>query len=211
VTTTTRTVPTRVLLTGGAVAGPLFVAVVAAQVLTREGFDLSRHALSWLALGEAGAIQVAAFVVTGVLVLGLAAGARRVLHPGPAGTWGPVLLGTYGAGLVASGVFVVDPCGGFPVGSPPDCLGPMSWHFQVHNAVSMLAFAALTAACVVLARRDALLGSRGRSAFGLVVAAVVVALLGWPGYDGITLRLAAATVVMSLWTTVLALHLRATA
>lgn len=137
-TTTTRTVPTRVLLTGGVVAGPLFVAVVAAQVLTREGVDLSRHALSWLALGEAGAIQIAACVVTGVLMLGLAAGARRVLHPGPAGTWGPALL-------------------------------------------------------------------------GLVVAAVVVALLGRPGYDGITLRLAAATVVMSLWTTVLALHLRAAA
>jgi hypothetical protein len=36
---TTTTTRTRVLLTGGVLAGPLFVAVVVLQALTRDGFD----------------------------------------------------------------------------------------------------------------------------------------------------------------------------
>jgi hypothetical protein len=40
---------TRALLACGVVAGPLFVAVALLQVLTRQGFDLTRHRISLLA------------------------------------------------------------------------------------------------------------------------------------------------------------------
>jgi Protein of unknown function (DUF998) len=61
------TAQTARLLGCGIVAGPLFLAVVFLQAFTRDGFDLSRHPLSLLSLGELGWVQMANFVVTGVL------------------------------------------------------------------------------------------------------------------------------------------------
>jgi hypothetical protein len=70
ITTATRTTDvTRTLLGAGVVAGPLFVITVAVQALTRDGFDLRRHPLSMLALGEHGWIQVINFIAAGVLSL----------------------------------------------------------------------------------------------------------------------------------------------
>ena len=84
------------LLTAGIVAGPLFVVVWALQAFTRDGFDPGRHPLSLLSLGDLGWIQIANFVVTGALFVTCAVGLRRVLHPGPAGNWGPRLVGAVG-------------------------------------------------------------------------------------------------------------------
>ncbi len=58
---------TGVLLAGGVAAGPVFAVSATVQVLTRDGFDLSRQPLSLLALGEHGWIQIATFVVSGLL------------------------------------------------------------------------------------------------------------------------------------------------
>lgn len=96
---------TRRLLTCGAVAGPLFVGVTALEVLTREGFDLRRHGISLLSLGDRGWIQVANFVVAGALSIGFGFGVRRRLGRGAAV---PLIWG-YGAGLITTGVFLVDP------------------------------------------------------------------------------------------------------
>jgi Protein of unknown function (DUF998) len=78
------------LLACGIVAGPLFLAVVLLQAVARQGFDLGRHPLSLLSLGELGWIQIANFVVTGSLMVVCAVGMRRVLRPGPGGAWGPL-------------------------------------------------------------------------------------------------------------------------
>jgi Protein of unknown function (DUF998) len=95
--TETKAIGTRpALLACGAVAGPLYVGVALLQVLTRDGFDLRRHPLSLLSLGDLGWVQIANFVVSGLLAIAFAVGSRRVLHPGRAGTWGPLLLGLYG-------------------------------------------------------------------------------------------------------------------
>ena len=71
------------LLGYGVIAGPMYVAVSLAQALTREGFDLSRHQWSLLANGGPGWIQIANFVVTGLMVIAFAVGLRRALAPGP--------------------------------------------------------------------------------------------------------------------------------
>jgi hypothetical protein len=110
----------RILLACGVIAGPLFVGVAALQALTRDGFDLSRHRLSRLSLGDLGWIQITNFVVAGLLSTAFAVGMWLVLHPGRAGTWGPILTGVFGAGLAAGGVFVPDPCLGFSPGAPGD-------------------------------------------------------------------------------------------
>ncbi|HEV2894210.1 MAG TPA: DUF998 domain-containing protein, partial [Actinomycetota bacterium] len=57
------------LLACGIVAGPLFLAIGLTQAFTRDGFDLSRHPLSLLSLGDLGWVQIANFVVTGALFI----------------------------------------------------------------------------------------------------------------------------------------------
>jgi Protein of unknown function (DUF998) len=97
----TTTKQARALLACGVVAGPLFLAAGLIQAFTREGFDLRRHPLSLLSLGELGWIQIANFVVTGLLCVACAVGMGRVLGPGRGGTWGPLLVGAFGVGLVS--------------------------------------------------------------------------------------------------------------
>src|SRR5881397_1498811 len=96
---------TRVLLNCGVIAGPLYIIVGAIQVLTRPGFDVRYNMLSQMALGDQGWIQVANFVVSGMLVLASAVGIRRALRSGPGSTWGPRLVGVYGVGLIAAAIF----------------------------------------------------------------------------------------------------------
>jgi hypothetical membrane protein len=105
---------TRGLLVCGVASGPLFVGVSLIQALTRPGFDLTRHPISLLSLGDLGWIQIANFVLSGLLAIAYAVGMRRVLHQGRGGTWGPLLIGAYGAGLIAAGIFPPDPGFGFP-------------------------------------------------------------------------------------------------
>ena len=106
------------LLKCGVLAGPVYVVVGLLQVLFRDGFDIRRHALSLMSNGALGWIQVASFIVSGLLVIAAATGMRQRLHPGRAGTWGPILLGLYGLGLIGAGIFVADPMDGFPPGTP---------------------------------------------------------------------------------------------
>ena len=204
--TRTTTGATRALLGCGIAAGPLFVLVTAAQVLTREGFDLGRHPISLLALGELGWIQVANFVVAGLLVVAGAVGMRRVLHPGRAGTWGPLLVGAFGVGLALGGVFPADPYLGFPVGSPAPAT--RSWHSLVHDLAPGLALDAVIVATLVFARRFAGLRRRGWMVYGLATGAAVLVLSFWPSLDGISVRLAVAVTLAFAWVAALAAMLR---
>ncbi len=108
---------TKALLIGGALAGPLFTAAwIAGSALTSD-YDPNRHLVSTLALGKFDWLQVASFFVSGLLALGFALGLRRALRP-PGSTWGPLLIGLAGIGLIGAGAFVTDPANGFPVGTP---------------------------------------------------------------------------------------------
>ena len=91
-----RTAETRTLLACGVVAGPLFLAGSLVQAFTREGYDLGRHPISLLSLGDLGWLQVTNFVVTGALYGACAVGLRRALRPGSGGTWGPPRRCTWG-------------------------------------------------------------------------------------------------------------------
>ena len=86
--------------------------------MTREGFDVRIHAVSLLSNGSLGWVQITNFLVSGVLVVAGAIGARRVLREGRGATWGPILLACYGVGLIGAGIFVADPGRGFHPGRP---------------------------------------------------------------------------------------------
>ena len=66
------------------------------------------------------------------------------------------LIGIVAAmGLLAAGVFVTDPLLGYPPGTPSGPNATVSWHGTLHNVAGLVAFASLSAACFVLARRFA--------------------------------------------------------
>lgn len=94
---------TRAFLTGGIIAGPVYTILGLVQALTRPGFDITHHDLSLLSNGDLGWIQIANFLVTGLLVIAGAVGMRQVLRGSWGGTWVPLLIGVYGLALLAQG------------------------------------------------------------------------------------------------------------
>jgi hypothetical protein len=147
---------TRVLLACGVVAGPLYIVVGVIEMLIRPGFDLRRHSLSLLSNGDLGWIHIAMLVSTGLLTIAGALGMRRVLRSDRGRTWGPLLVGVYGLGLIGAGFFVADPALGFPPGTPADAT-TISWHGLMHFVSGGVGFLGLIAACFVFARRFAAL------------------------------------------------------
>lgn len=76
---------TRARLLAGVVAGPLYLVLGFAQVAMREGFDLTVHPFSFLSLGDRKWVQIANFVLTGVLFVVSATGLRKAMS---GSTWG---------------------------------------------------------------------------------------------------------------------------
>ena len=172
------------LLTCGVIAGPLFIVVAFAQVFTRSGFELARHPLSLLSLGDLGWLQITNFVLAGLLFIASSVGMRRRLGGHPGGTWGPRLMGVFGVSLIAGGVFLADPAFGFPPGSPPGAPDQLSWHGIAHASAPAIGFSALIASAFALARWYSRAGQRGWSAFCVVTGAVVLLLSMWPNLGG---------------------------
>jgi hypothetical protein len=140
---------TRRLLLCGAVAGPIFILTVLIQDYTRAGYDPRLYILSLHSLGDWGWVQIVNFMLAGVLNLFYAAGLWRHVHHSRGGTWGPLLIGAYGLGLVAVGVFRTDPVNGYPPGDSAPA--QPSWHGVIHALGGLYIFVVLTAALAVFA------------------------------------------------------------
>ena len=166
--------PNQILLACGAVAGPVYITVGVIQILIRPGYDPTRHDLSLMSNGELGWIQIANFVLAGLLVIVGAIGMRHVLLGSRAGTWGPLLIGIYGLGLIGAGIFVADPALGFPPGTPIDA-HEMSQHGILHFVTGGIGFLAFIAACFVFARRFSVLQQRGWAVYSLLTGIVFFA------------------------------------
>jgi hypothetical protein len=190
----------------GIVAGPVFLAAVLIQSFTRAGFDLRRHPLSLLSLGDLGWIQIANFVVTGGLYVACAIGMRRVLHPGRSGTWGPLLVGALGVGLIVGGVFVTDAGAGFPSGAPAGA-PEISWHGILHSVGAALGFT-MTFGCLVFIRRFAALKRRGWVVGCVATSVAVLAVMSWPDPDSLSVRLVLGTAIQFAFVAAVAARLR---
>jgi hypothetical membrane protein len=206
---------TRVLLACGAIAGPLFVAVLLLAGATRPHYHALRHPGSSLALGEFGWIQDVNFVVAGLLTLAFAVGLRRVLKPARGAIWGPILIGWWAVGLLGAGVFVTDPVSGYPPGTPDQVTHP-TVHGALHDLFSVPAFLALFVAFLVLGRRFRREGRRGWATYCVVSAVLFIVafvgsgvafqqVAGLVDYGGLAQRVG--VVVGWAWLTLLALHL----
>jgi hypothetical membrane protein len=191
---------TKSLLGYGIIAGPFYVVVALAQALTRDGFDLSKHAWSLLANGGLGWIQIANFIVTGLMTVAAAIGLRRALTSGRGRTWAPLLIAAYGVSLIGAGIFRADPAQGFPAGTPETTT--ISWHGTLHFMVGGIGFLCIIAACFVLASRFTRDGQRWLAWFSRVTGVVFLA-----GFVGIasgshgptTLAFVAAVLILWAW------------
>ncbi|MFW3171665.1 DUF998 domain-containing protein [Geodermatophilus sp. CPCC 206100] len=190
---------TRSLLGYGPLAAVVYLGSGLAQALTRDGFDLSRHALSLLANGPLGWIHVTTLVVTGLMTVAAAVGVRRALAGGRGADWGAGLLAGYGASLVAAGAFVADPMDGFPVGTPAGAPAEVTLSGVLHLAAGGLGFACLVASAWVLARRFAAEGRRGWARASAAVGVVVLA-----GFGGVASGSTSGVAVPALWIGVVA-------
>jgi Protein of unknown function (DUF998) len=188
------------------VAGPLFVVASLVQAFTRTGFDLGRHPISLLSLGSPGWLQIANFVVSGVLYVAGAVGLREALRPGRGSTWAPKLVAITGVGLIVAGVFPTDAGAGFPPGAPVGA-PTMSWHGVLHEVGFGLSFVGAIAACGVFARRYAALGQRGWAVAAVATIVAVFVIAGWPDFDTLSVRLVIATAALFGFLSVVAAQL----
>lgn len=203
---TTRGVSTRALLTCGILSGPLFAGGSLLHGALREGFDITRHGVSMLLLGRHGWVEFAIFELAGLLTVAAAVGVRRVLHPGRAGTWGPLLFGGFGLGLIIGGAFPPDPAFGFPPGTPDTMPPAMSASGALHALGFFVSMLSLIAGSFVFARRFAAVGQRAwaasLAACGVatplfVIVSIVMAPRGGTALVGVLLVVACWTAVSS--------------
>jgi hypothetical membrane protein len=202
---------TKALLTCGLSAGPFYVIVGLIQMAIRPGFDITRHSLSLLTNGNLGWIQVLNFLVTGLLLIAGAVGARRALRSGLGSKWAPRMLGLYGLGLMGAGIFSADPALGFPPGTPLEN-NPISWHGMLHLIVGTIGFIGFIAACFIFARRFKSLQQTGWVWYSLITGILfLVAFVGIAsGSKGpVSAFFAIAVVLGSTWISALQSRLKA--
>ena len=162
---------TRSLLGYGPLAGAVFVGSIFIQGLTRRGFSIAHDDASLLANGPLGWIQVATFLVAGAMTIAAAVGVRRAVPS----RWAPWLIGLYGAGLMAGGVFRADPADGFGPGAPAGKATHISWHGDGHLIAASIGFIAVIAACLVVARYLSRAGHRGLAIYSRVTGGAFLA------------------------------------
>jgi hypothetical protein len=193
------------LLIAGQLAGVLFCGVAVYGILTRPGFDLQRHAVSNLSLGEGGWTMVAAFILSGIMTLLCAVGLSRILTDGRGRRALPILIGLYGLGLVLAGIFPAPACCGFPAGTPDDQLPVMTSTAIVHSIAFMVAFGSLIAACFVAALRFS-----GGSSLPSLLAGIAMPLLVALGMSGAIapgVAFFAAAIIGWLWLAIVVMQL----
>ena len=144
---------TRLLLWSGVVGPLLFVTVFLIEGAVRPGYNAWRTTISTLSLSDRGWTQIANFHLFGLLTLCFAVGLKRMLKTGIASLSGPVMFAIIGIGLILAGIFVTDPCLGYPLHSPPR--SPESLHGTIHNLAALTVFLTLPAICFVMGRRFA--------------------------------------------------------
>jgi hypothetical protein len=140
----------RVLLACG-FAPLMFFVVILLDGALQPGYDAVNRWGSELSNGDWGWVQIANFIVTGLLTMVFATGVRRALGSGPGSAAIPFLTGVLGFNLIVGGVFVTDPNPGFPLGvqSPAE----PTLHGWIHNLNLFPAWTALTMAILMAAYR----------------------------------------------------------
>src|SRR5207245_1213463 len=158
---------TRALLACGILGPILFITVFLVEGATRPGYSAWHNHVSLLATGEGGWMQIANFLIDGVLTIALAFGLLRVGYVLTA-----VFIALFGAGLLVSGVFVADPA----LGYPPDAAQVTTIHGVVHQGAGLATFTLIAVAAFAAAARFARERAKTWRWYSLVTGLLVVVL-----------------------------------
>lgn len=133
------------LLAAAGIVGQVILLASAWLLPLVSEYDIPRDTVSELALGSYGFIQTAAFVLSGLGVLGLAYAIRRLTTGAWGSLAGSLLLAVYGLGAILVAFFPTD-----AVDSASD-LAALTTTGMIHSGVALVSFASATAGMVVLA------------------------------------------------------------
>ncbi|MCZ7418441.1 MULTISPECIES: DUF998 domain-containing protein [unclassified Micromonospora] len=141
---------TRGAATAAILAPALLIGLDLTDGATRPGYQLTRHWISHLSLGERGWLGTVKLVAVGLLIVAVALGLRDRAKPviaTPRGaTWRPVALA--GLALLAAAAFPIDP----GLGYPPGVSGQQTWHGGLHDLAGLAVVVALAVAAWRLGR-----------------------------------------------------------
>ena len=135
------------LLFAGVVGPVLFIVVFLIEGATRQGYNPWTMFVSQLATGPGGWVQVANFLVIGVLMLAFALALRLSIAGTRGSIGGPILLGCFAISMLVAGIFTTDPGLGYPVGASQ----VHTTHGTIHGFAGLSVFTFLPAACFVMA------------------------------------------------------------
>lgn len=170
-------VSTRWLMLAGVVGPVTFVTVFLVEGAIRPGYDAARQFVSLLSLGDGGWLQVANFIVTGLLIAGFGLGLRRRWAGIRRGRWAPRLLILVGFALIGAGLFAPDPALGYPAGAPAGLPTSVSWHGGVHYLAALGVFLGLPITMAIATQHAPSANARTWAVYSLASGAVM--LLGW--------------------------------
>ncbi|WP_460492053.1 DUF998 domain-containing protein [Dactylosporangium cerinum] len=160
-------------LLAGVVSPVLFLAVSYLQMPFNPGLDLTRHAFSYLSIGDTGPIQQTNFVVMGLLNIVAATGLRQAVG-GRLGTATAILLALDGLGQIIAGLFTLDPSNGFPAGAPAGLPETVSTHGNLHGVGFGLSMVSWLALLLLLGRVHKDAGDRGWARLSILAAAALL-------------------------------------
>lgn len=209
---------TKILLASGAIGCWIFVLACIIEGRIHIDYNPLRHPVSSLAIGKFGWLQIANFIILGLLILGFAIGLRRSLKPSSDSFWATLLMVLVAIGLIGAGIFITDPDYGYPL-NMPIILGPYSMQGSLHELFSLLIFIGLPVACFVLRHRFLISGESGWAAYSAFtgIAMLITFVLSGIGFKqkahledfaGVFQRLS--ITLGSIWITLLASHLMRT-
>src|SRR5690625_2996345 len=129
----------------GAAGAILFVVTFLLDGLTRPEYSSVRQPVSALALGGRGWIQTLNFLIHGAAIAigGIAMTGDNLLLG--------MMLGIFGLGLVASGLFRMDPMRGHPPGTPEDDPEEYTGRHKLHDHAGAVVFFSLPVTAAVAA------------------------------------------------------------
>lgn len=163
----------RFTVLAGTIAPVLFVGVFTIDGLFHQNYQPARMTVSSLALGPGGWIQIANFMIFGLLLLVFARGLAALFGKEGISQVGSTLLQAIAIGYFLAGLFVTDPASTDP--------SQATVHGVVHGIVGATVFVLMPVSCFVWARLY--LGDEHKRRFrdwtvvsGMIVLAAVILL-----------------------------------
>lgn len=135
----------RIAAWAGVIGPALFVAIFTIEGWLRPGYQPLKMYVSELSLGPRGWIQIANFIVLGMLLLAFARGVAAEFRTGKASRGGPILLTIIAVLFLVSGPFLMD-----PTGTP---VNQATVHGTIHGLAGGIVFLLMPISCFVFLRR----------------------------------------------------------